>query len=385
MRKIIFGAMAAAALLACSKDQVLQTNQNGNEITYSIEAENQTKASAVYCQNNLMSSFTVRATYNNGTINKWYYTEIVTREGTGTWTGEGIRYWSEDGTHDFYACANGTMTVATTPAPPTVTDFTPNTTVASQLDLLYAVTAGLRRATTTTVALKFRHALSQVEFRAKNTNPNLHVIVKGVRVGQVPSKGTFTFPAADAADGFVDHDQDGTHSYTPGTWSLNTTTKADYGVSTENVAVTGNNNAVDLTISTDASGSTRNFSKSMLLLPTSSLGTTGTTAWNPTNTTFNGTYIAVNCDIYNVEGSSFNASTDVQLHSGWAVIPVAFKWEPGKKYIYTFVFGDGNGGYEGGTGTTPGASSEPVLAPVSYQIAVDDFEAVTDKTVDMEF
>ena len=44
MKKIIFGAMAAAALLSCSKEQVLETNQNGNEISFSIETDNQTKA-----------------------------------------------------------------------------------------------------------------------------------------------------------------------------------------------------------------------------------------------------------------------------------------------------------------------------------------------------
>ena len=59
MKKIIFGAMAAAALLACSKEQVLEKNQAGNEISYSIQTDNQTKASAVYCQNFLMENFTV--------------------------------------------------------------------------------------------------------------------------------------------------------------------------------------------------------------------------------------------------------------------------------------------------------------------------------------
>lgn len=116
--------------------------------------------------------------------------------------------------------------------------------------------------------------------------------------------------------------------------------------------------------------------KSMLLLPTSSLGVNGTTAWNPANSGFKGSYLAVDCKIYNIEGATFNSATDVKLHDGLAVIPVSFNWEPGKKYIYTFVFGDGNGGY------TP--TGDPVLAPVSYQIHVDDFDLVSDTDINMQ-
>lgn len=376
MKKIIFGAMAAAALLACSKEQVLESNQNGNEITYSIETDNQTKAAAVYCQNFLMENFKVHATYDNGsTINKWYYEDVITK--ASGWAGTTKRYWSVDGTHDFYAVVNGELTKGATPATvPTVADFSPAENVANQLDLLYAVAFDKSR-TDQKVTLNFRHALSQVEFRAKNTNEKLHVIVKGVTVGQVPSVGTFTFPTEASDNNFVDHTQKGENPAVTGTWALENT-KVDYSVTLSDVAVVKNatNKAVDLTISKDATTG-RDFSKSMLLLPTSSISG-GTTAWTPAagETGYDGTYLAVNCQIYNIEGTAFNSASDVMIHNGLAVIPVSFNWKPGKKYIYTFVFGDGNGGY------TPGG--EPVLAPISYQIHVDDFEKVTDTDINME-
>ena len=63
MKKIIFGAMAAAAMLSCAKEQVIEQNRANDEITFSIVAENQTKAAAVYCANNLLPEFDVCATY----------------------------------------------------------------------------------------------------------------------------------------------------------------------------------------------------------------------------------------------------------------------------------------------------------------------------------
>lgn len=379
MKKIIFGAMAAVALLACSKEQVLEKNQAVNEISYSIQTDNQTKASAVYCQNFLMENFTVYATYKNTSVNKWYYSDKISRNGT-SWEGTTTRYWSADGTHDFYAIVNGEMTVGDDPTTvPTVVNFTPKAEVAKQEDLLYAVAFNKSRETTgETVNLNFRHALSQVEFRAKNTNEKLHVIISGVTVGQVPSKGTFIYPTEESGNQFVDHDQNEINEAVTGTWDLEDT-KANYSVAIDNLAIVkkANNTPDDLTISKDTDDdNTRDFSKSMLLLPTSSLGVNGTTAWDPAISGLNGSYLAVDCEIYNIEGATFNSATDVKLHDGLAVIPVSFNWAPGKKYIYTFVFGDGNGGY------TP--TGDPVLAPVSYQIHVDDFDLVSDTPIDME-
>ena len=368
MKKIIFGAMAAAALLSCSKEQVLETNQNGNEISFSIETDNQTKAYEVYSQTNLMNEFTVRATYNNGTINKWYYTDAVTRNGK-SWIGKDTRYWSYDGTHDFYACVNGDMTVEDTPAPPQIVDFEPSTDVSKQVDLLYAVTGNMTRADRT-VPLKFRHALSQIEFRAKNTSEKLHVIIKGVTVGNTITMATFTFPSAEDVDGCV--------ADTPGTWSYNlpwdigsysVTVNGEKGIDIPNTST-----PVNLTIS-----SNNDFAKSMLLIPTATLedldwdgeSIAGTKPLYPgTPVGSGGSYLAVNCEIYNIEGTKFDPDTDVKIYSGDAIISAGFTWEQGKKYIYTFVFGDGS------CGQTPGGA--PVLAPVRYQIEVDDFDTVPD-------
>ena len=58
----------------------------------------------------------------------------------------------------------------------------------------------------------------------------------------------------------------------------------------------------------------------------------------------------------------------------------------GKKYIYTFVFGEGNGGYDGGADPDdPSPSEEPVLTPITYTVTVDDFQKGYDEDVEMKF
>ena len=379
MKRIIFGAMAAAAMLSCAKEQVIEQNRANDEITFSIVAENQTKAEAVYCANNLLPEFDVCATYTKygEATAQWYFQNDNIAMVDGAWVNQTTtRYWSANGTHDFYAIYNGTMNVSAidaTPAAPTV-NFTPATTVADQKDLLYAVTKGHEKSNNP-VALNFRHALSQIEFKAKNTNAQLYVEIEGVQVGQTPGVGVFTYPSVATDVNFEDHTQAGTHAYTTGTWTYNTPT--DYAVAfTDAVPVVGDDTPVGLTISTDKT----NVTNSMLLIPAT------TEKWTPADaeTEFDGTYLAVNCRIYNVAGTSYAAS-DVCLHDGWAVIPVAFEWEPGKKYIYTFVFGEGNGGYEGGEYPTPDPSDDPVLTPITYTVTVDDFQKGIDSDVAMKY
>ena len=420
MKKIIFGAMAAAALLACSKEQVIEQNRANDEIGFSVVAENQTKAEDVYDSNHTMGAFTVSATYTNKDgITSWYFqNDLITKVQDGenyAWKNTAAtRYWSADGTHDFYAIVNGTMTLDATPAKLPTVNFTPDTDVAKQKDLLYAVTKGLKKSDKK-VVLNFRHALSQIEFKAKNTNSKLYVKISGVQVGNTPGVGTFAYPgkAGEA-----------------GVWN-SCTTPTDYTVTlSPAVAVAGNNNAVGLTLSTDAIDDTRDFKKSMLLIPATTdawvpergegtEGPGGGGDWgnggkddgvypepgadsgDPGNDGDNdgneqggsehamrryntasagasdvtGSYLAVKCEIYNVAGGTYDEDTDVCLYNGWAIIPAAFSWEQGKKYIYTLVFGEGDFGYNGGNGENPipAPDGEKVVTTMNYDVDVESF------------
>ena len=51
---------------SCTKNEVVEVNQDGNEIQYSVVANNATKAADIYCNNNKPSEFTVFAESSDG-------------------------------------------------------------------------------------------------------------------------------------------------------------------------------------------------------------------------------------------------------------------------------------------------------------------------------
>lgn len=380
-------AIAATALASCSSDDVMQLN-SGNEINFSVVADNDSRAATVYCNYNLMKGFNLYAGYNNGGWSTFIEEDFITVSENGKCTQTETRYWPETGNLTFFGLVNtpannfATMISASNYSTevvwgaetPVVRDFKPSTDVTQQTDLLYAVAAGCTKQAAP-VQMNFRHALSQIEFRAKNLNPQLHVVIDAVRVGQTDAQGTYTLPTQSTTPNMVDHNVDKTYnkdSYVKGTWS-DVQGKEDYLVKFNSVAVPYDEGKVqDLTISTDGAAT---YNNSLILIPTMEDGE-ATTAWNPAAATYDGTYLAVYCTIYNVAGDSYNEATDVAvLHKGWAVIPVSFKWKQGKKYIYTFNFSkEGNGGYEGGENIEDKIpSDEPVLTGIELEVTVDDF------------
>lgn len=391
-------AIAATALASCTSDELVQVN-NGNEIKFAIAADNDSRAATVFCNANLMPGFQVYAGYQNeGAWSTFIEEDLITVLSDGKCTQSETRYWPEKGTLDFYGLVNlngdgYTLESASNlddqitwgVETPVVNDFTPNTDVTKQTDLLYAVATG-KSSSSAPVLMNFRHALSQIEFRAKNDNPALQVFVSAVRIGQTYAKGSYTLPKLSTEDNLVDHTVDKDDDYAAahenanrGTWAVNTNEKADYYVPFNEVSV-AYGTTQDLTISTDGAQTNNN---SLLLIPAMEAGS-ATTAWDPAsdnNTAYNGTYIAVYCKILNVAGDSYDANTDVAvLHEGWAVIPASFKWKQGKKYIYTINFTKGgNGGYEEtpvdpSKPEVPGTPTDtPVLTGIEFQVTVDDF------------
>lgn len=392
--KIFIGALAAIMLTACSNDDLTSVNHDGNEIAFNVVTNLSTRASDVYCNNNLPGSFKVWATYGGSTYitgddivmqnNKWINTS-------------GTRYWPETGNVTFFAHTNAGEAFKWNNGAPTIEDFTVGTDVAAQKDLIYAVKTQGKTAAGQ-VTFNFRHALSQVVFQAKNTNKNLYVEIDEVTICKLGEKNTFTYPSQDTDNNIVNHTgTTGSITYNSswGTWGELTDSSTNYSVSFAKVAVKGDSTVKSLT---SANETDKEYSsKAMLLLPQTR------TAWDintqkdgegetklsvkPAEQT--GTYFLVKCRIYNVANASIGyQSTDVCLWGGSdgatknAAIPVSINWEQGKKYIYTFVFGDGNGGYD--PEPEPGPNPEPVLVPITFNVTVDDFVPVTSEDIKMD-
>lgn len=409
MKKILL--LTAGMLLiaaSCTKNEVVEVNQDGNEIQYSVVANKATKAADIYCNINKPSEFTVYAESSDG---KTYINgdKITSSDKGATWVNEsGTRFWPNGFSLDFYAVVNGTINwnvTAEGTAPATIVNYEVPTTVSDQKDLLYAVKMkqekGATAEATEAVSLNFRHALSQIVFQAKNTNENLYVEISGVRIVNVANKNTFTFPTADTDNELlVDDNHDGSFEGTNyadanwGTWNTlapetGAAGETIYPVSFDRVVVPGNNtNATVVNLTNNVTGEEFN-TNALLLLPQTS------NAWDPETVPApgfdgnagNGSYFLVDCAIYNIAGDSFNSASDTPLWGAIgahqeAAIPVAISWEQGKKYIYTFVFGDG-GGYDPDDPDDPD-NPDPVLIPITFEVTVDDFVEVPAQDIDMD-
>lgn len=410
MKRYIFaGVSMALVLAACSKNEVFEVNQDGNEIQYSVVANNATKAADIYCNNNKPAEFTVFAESSDG---KTYINgDKITKTDGNNWVNKsGTRFWPNDLSLDFYAIVNGTIkwNVSAEGNAPATIDYEVSTNVAEQQDLLYAVKMGQQKGAEATkpVTLNFRHALSQVVFQAKNTNENLYVEISGVKIVNVANKNTFTFPTSNTDNPtLVDIDHDGSFDESVdyekdnwGTWaplalvSGGAAGSTVYPVTFEKVVVPGNNTGATIVNLTNNADNEFN-AKALLLLPQKA------NAWNPVDVAYpgvaghaaNGSYFLVNCAIYNIAGGSFDAATDTPLwgtttkHKEVAV-PVIINWEQGKKYVYTFVFGEG-GGFDPEDPDPENPDPEnpdPVLVPVTFEVSVDDFVSVANSDIDMD-
>lgn len=114
-------------------------------------------------------------------------------------------YWEKDKDYTFMAFATGkedkaNLNPTVTKDNITLTAYTPNATLADQLDLLVAQGTGSKVDNQTTgVKLDFDHILSQIQIKVKNTNENRKYIIKGVRISNVNGTATYTFTPGNAA------------------------------------------------------------------------------------------------------------------------------------------------------------------------------------------
>lgn len=419
MKKVLLGTLAVLTLAACSKDEVIQQNPN-DEISFSVVTNKAvSRAQDGYCNNSLPGSMLVSALYTaDGSNWKTYFTNETYTKGTGSIyaiTGSDLRYWPDLGTDadnvkmKFFAMVNATPAWDGTTGMK-VENFTVESTVSAQKDVLYAVQEVKEKPAGGAQAINFRHALSQIEFMAQNKNKNIYVEITGVQVVNVRDKGTFSFSVS--TDGNIEnHDLTSTADPTTGTWSsLKNSTSSEteaaekYSVSFDAVKLSqkGYIEASDSYTATQADASSLTTNKdatgewnanTMYLLPQEIKSWVPTTNAKPA--AGKGSYFLVKTKIWNVPAgdgkrADTSASGDVVLwdntKSGgeeqFIAIPIpTITWKPGKRYVYTFIFTpDGNGGYNP---DPSGSDPEPVLTPITLSVTVDDFVKGEDKDVDM--
>ena len=380
MKKVVIGAMAVLALTACSNEEVIQTNEQNNEITFTAVTDKATsRAADGYCNSNLPGDFQVWANVPTGTADEYkpyFGGDKFIKSGSSYINDGNYRYWP-NGEIKFFACKNANPEWVTPNYNTIKADFTVNKTVASQVDFIYAVQKVASKPSTGKTEINFRHALSQVEFMAKNLNSKIYVEIIGVSVCNVIENGTFTFPESDTKPSYEDH----TNTTTPtiankGTWSPGSDLQK-YAVSFDKVGLVGKDDAIASSLTTDNASGKEYHENTMYLMPQTLTTWAPATYPKPGDAGNKNGYFLLNCKIWNVAGSAFNSSTDVLIwpdtdtYANVAIPIPAGSWEQGKRYVYTFVFTKtGNGGYDP---DPSGDKPEDVLVPITLDIKVDDF------------
>ena len=419
-----FGAVAAVmALASCSQEEVQPVVTDADQIRYSSEVAAISRAADSYCNLDKPADFDLWAFNADGSafINA---DRIVSNDLGNTYTNaSGVRYWpvkadgSPDGDIDFFAAKNHRGTLAfgkgayDYPNVPKFRDYAIENDVARQVDLIYAAAMGKNKGHET-VRLNFRHALSQVCFRALNHTTNLNVAIRSVSIGHLYNKGTFTFPLQaegrpqpgrpqDTAEAETDWNpgnwEDSGHDdfqgelanqqlVWQGTWDgrgvtddvtteFKGMTSADaYTVATpskENAAFTAvprtDKSRRDYTnLTCPGPGHENGFAGVFTLLPQAQ------PKWDPTPSAdklYHGAYFVIDALLENVTTDGEGNEVATTVYDGRIAVPVDVTWYPGFRYIYTFVFDDEHaGGF-----TDDPSNPQPVLNPLKYDVTVDDF------------
>ena len=266
MKKTLIAILALAAVAACNKAEVIDSNP-GEAIEFGDAfVDNATKAAdKTYSGDKTLAAFNLYGTVasTNGTINIYNGCQVTGSVGTSVWTCPVNQYWIAGATYKFAAVADGT--VATTDANGMPLTITCNTEVAAnnvQNDLLYATETAIGQASGNgKVNFEFSHLLSKAQFTVKsNTVGGYYYSVKNIKVNNHVN-GTYTIATgaweatgnkADTAFGNIENVTAGdTNGKTCEFQRLLIPTTADFKVSCTIELWNDNGDAADVKLSTE--------------------------------------------------------------------------------------------------------------------------------------
>ena len=373
MKHVFYAGMALVALASCSQDETINVDKTG-AIGFRTSLGKSTRA--VTALNNL-GSFNVTA-FPTGGDNYFTNLAVNSSDNGSTWNTASIYYWPGSALNfTAYAPTSISGLVSINKTAQKITDFEVEQAVASQKDVVAAFNSGDKAAYGASgVPMNFKHILSQIEVKAKCTNANLRVKVKGVKLGAIKSKGDFAFPQVETSSKYTVPRTNWTGLSTPKDFLAEQRAGAS--------EVTLNGTAQSIMFGTD------NF----MMIPQK------LEAFSKTKQA--GAYIAVLCNISRKEGSGSYTGVypgAASTEYAFAAVGIDTDWQPVKKYIYTLEFGNnavGNGGAglvapnqnnpNQPKGTTPKKpvspyphnSGDPILGqPIKFKVTVDNWSDQT--------
>lgn len=259
-------------------------------------------------------------------------------------------YWPTTGDVDFYAVSPAftdelvyySFAYDMTSDAKTITYATADEykTGATNHDVMYAVAKGRNKANngTSPVQMKFKHILSQVVFKAKTTSSILEVDVQSVKIHNFAVGGKFTLPEEDPK---------------MSDWTLSPLMGA-YTVKLNAANVKTNDAVVDLS----------DMNSPMMMIPQQltkwSTYSAGTAVPKHEADTKKECYLEISMKLK--QNDSYLIGSATEYKTVYVPFDNGTGWEPGKRYIYTLIFG---GGYDD--------QGEPILSPITFNAATADW------------
>ena len=364
----------AVMFTSCSKDEVVSNSENSlqNQIGFStVGSSAQTKAN-VYTQANSFGNFAVFA-YNGTNLFMGGSAETgvnIVKNGSawGYQNSADLAYWPTS-TLDFYGVAplkdNGVndyswniksdrQTISYLTA-----DEYGDAAGQTNVDVMYAIKNGYGKGVSGfdgTVHFKFKHILSQILFQAKVEYASMVVDIKSIKVCNVRNAGTFVFPNSENDQATREEN-----------WTLDGINDFSVGFSTESVE----NDCITVNDVNNAKIISKSDDNPLLFIP-QVLTKWTTTSENPVSisdaNTNHHSYLAITCKIRQNGEYLFGSGTEFKT----LYVPFGASWEPGKRYIYTLIFG---GGFDD--------NGDPILTPITFDAEVTDWVDATDNNGDL--
>lgn len=260
-----------------------------------------------------------------------------------------VAYWPTSGNVDFYAVSPAItddlvhrFAYDMTSAAKTITYATVDeyNSPGTNHDVMYAVTKGRNKENNgkTAVQMKFKHILSQVVFKAKTTSSILEVDVQSVKIHNFAVGGKFTLPEEDPK---------------MSDWTLSPLMGA-YTVKLNAANVKTNDAVVDLS----------DMNSPMMMIPQQltkwSTYSAGTAVPKHEADTKKECYLEISMKLK--QNDSYLIGSATEYKTVYVPFDNGTGWEPGKRYIYTLIFG---GGYDD--------NGEPILSPITFDAATADW------------
>lgn len=362
--KILAVAAVATVFASCSNEEELANvgKSESNAIRFAgISGLSATRTTPIGTTNLTTTNFDVMAFMGNALFMGGKHVSGVSDHGvkivykTSAWDyadPDQMAYWPTEGDVDFYAVSpaisdglvldNGfaydMTSVAKTISYRTVDEYI---TTGTNHDVMYAVAKGRNKVNngTTAVQMNFKHILSQVVFTAKTTSSILEVDVQSVKIHNFAVGGKFTLPEEDPK---------------MSDWTLSPLMGA-YTVKLNAANVKTNDAVVDLS----------DMNSPLMMIPQQlkkwSTYSAGAAVSKHEANTKKECYLEISMKLKQNDSYLIGSAT------AYKTVYVPFDngedgWQPGKRYIYTLIFG---GGYDD--------QGEPILSPIKFEAATTNW------------